>query len=165
MAVHRNSQLWKTNNSLKHAQFKSPEILLMLAYEYFDWCDKHTWYKREAVKSGQGTGKIICIPVVRPYSLGGLCIRLGCSRNFFNKFKQSCDAEFAEVIGRIENIIETQHFEGAILGMFNTSSSGQQNAGQKQNTEPSGKNNPLKIEVINTATKKELEALPEILKK
>ncbi|GAB6012912.1 terminase small subunit [Viscerimonas tarda] len=165
MATPPENQFWKSrDNRKKNIIFESPESLLQAAYEYFDWCDKHTWYKQEAVKSGQGMGTIISVPVVRPYSLGGLCIYLGCSQSFFNKFKQSCSSEFAEAIGRIENIIETQQFEGISLGMFNTAIT---NRKIKDEHEESTVNKGimLNIEVIDEETKKELKALCKKLKK
>lgn len=62
-------------------------------------------------------------PTARPYSLGGLCIYLGASRQWWNSFRKDCtdnkNEDFLEVIARVEDTIETQQFEGACVGAFN----------------------------------------------
>ena len=166
MTITHKNQFWKSHD--KHSQkdlFESPKAMLQAAYEYFDWCDKHTWYKQEAVKSGQGAGTIISVPVARPYSLGGLCIHLGCSQHYFNKFKESCSNEFIEVVGRIENIIETQLFEGVSLGMFNSTASNHRTSAQEHSKSSIVKDSTLNIEVIDGETKRDLELLCENLAK
>ena len=165
MAAPHGNQFWKFRK--KHNQenlFKSPETLLQSAYKYFDWCDNHTWFRQEAVKSGQGMGTIISVPVVRPYSISGLCVYLGCSREYFNKIKSSGDEGFRNVIERIEGIIETQQFEGASLGVFSNSVVGRKTS-RDDEEKAVDDGLKLKIEVINEKTKKELEKLKENLKK
>lgn len=167
MASTRGNQLWKLRN--KHNReilFDSPRLLLQSAYEYFEWCDKHTYHKQEAVKSGPSLGTIIQVPVTRPYSVNGLCTYLNCSTKYYYRFKQKCNEEFTEVIERIETIIETQQFEGAVIGTFNTTA-----LARMTNTDNINENdaeiseNTFKIEVCDTQTKVELEKLREKLKK
>ncbi|MDR1810965.1 MAG: DNA-packaging protein, partial [Prevotella sp.] len=156
MATEQNNRLWKISGKRKQTVFESPENLLRAAYEYFEWCDKHTWFKREILKSGDRKGSLARIPVVRPYSLGGLCIHLGCSLNFFNKFKQTSNPDFAEAIACIENIIETQHFEGLTLGLFNAAGAAKRASGQERQAKTSGSEHPFKVEVIDGAAQKAL---------
>lgn len=157
MAAPKGNQFWKLRN--KHGRnrlFESPELLIQAAHEYFDWCDKHTWYKQEAVKSGSECGRIIDIPIKRPYSMSGLCVYLECSQSYFYKFKKNCNEEFIEAIERIENIIETQQFEGAVIGTFNSSIIARKLGLREQTDITSNGETTFKIEVIDDNTKKEL---------
>lgn len=164
MAAPKGNQFWKLRNKYnQQTLFESPELLLQSAYEYFEWCDKHSWYKQEPVKSGAECGRIIDIPVKRPYSISGLCTYLNCSQNHFNKFKKKCDNAFLEIINRIENIIETQQFEGAVTGIFNTSIVSRK-LGLKEQTDITSNGESLfQIEVIDNKTKEEFEKLKEKL--
>ncbi len=165
MAAPKGNQFWKLRN--KHNQkilFESPELLLQSAYEYFEWSDKHNWYKQEPIKSGAECGRIIDIPIKRPYSISGLCTYLNCSQNYFNKFKRKCEGEFIEIINRIDNIIETQQFEGAVTGIFNPSIISRK-LGLKEQADITSNGEPLfQIEVIDNKTKKELNTLKNKLK-
>jgi hypothetical protein len=166
MAAPKGNQFWKLRN--KHGRnklFESPELLLQSAHEYFDWCDKHTWYKQEAVKSGSECGRIIDIPIKRPYSISGLCVYLECGQNYFYQFKKNCSAEFLEAIERIENIIETQQFEGAVIGSFNSSIIARKLGLREQTDITSNGETTFKIEVIDDNTKMQLEKLKNNLKK
>lgn len=165
MAAPRGNRFWKLRT--KHdtnTLFESPEILLNAAFEYFDWCDRNTWFKHEAIKSGAECGRIIDIPVKRPYSLSGLCVYLGCSKAVFNRFKQKCNPQFKDIIEQIENIIETQQFEGAVTGAFN-SSIVVRNLGLREQTDiTSNGESIIKIEVLDKKTHQQLKLLQERLK-
>lgn len=122
MAAPRGNQFWKLRS--KHGRdklFASPKLLWEAAGEYFTWCDRHPWRKNEAVKSGALAGTIVKIPTTRPYSLTGLCIYLGCNSAYFRQFKRNCTEDFSTVITLIEEVIETQQFEGALVNAFNAS--------------------------------------------
>lgn len=121
MAAPKGNQFWKLRS--KHGRdklFATPGLLWDAACEYFAWCNKTPWYKNEAVKSGPLAGDFIKVPTQKPYSLSGLCLYLDCSQNYFRKFKSECDnKDFITIITRIEEVIETQQFEGAVVGAFN----------------------------------------------
>lgn len=120
MAAPRGNKYWKLRSS--HGRdylFATPEKMWEAACEYFDWCDRNNWKKNEAIKSGENAGKIIKVPISRPYSMSGLCIYLGCNQGYFYDFKKNCGKDFSDIITRIEEIIETQQFEGAVVGVFN----------------------------------------------
>ncbi len=121
MAAPRGNKFWKLRS--KHGRdklFASPKLMWEAACEYFTWCDNHPWKKNEVVKGGTLAGKIVKIPTQRPYSLTGLCIYLGCNSAYFRQFKLRCkDDDFATVITQIEEVIETQQFEGALVNAFN----------------------------------------------
>lgn len=144
--------------------FESPELLLKAACEYFDWCDCNTWFKHEAVKSGAECGRIIDIPLPRPYSLSGLCVYLGCSRDSLYQFKQNCSTQFSEIIEQIEDMIETQQFEGAAVGVFNSSIiARKQGLGEQTDITSNGKT-IFRIEVLDNNTKEQLDSLKLKLK-
>ncbi len=111
------NQFWKLRS--KHGRdklFNDPEKLWEAAQEYFEATDKRKWTKKDWV------GKE-AFPVDRetqtPYTLSGLCLYMGASRSWWNAFKANSTPDFLEVITRIEEILYTQKFEGAVVGAFN----------------------------------------------
>lgn len=160
MAAPRGNQFWKlrTRHGRK-ALFDSAELFVESAYKYFDWCDKHPWHKQEPVKSGAGMGTIIEVPIARPYSLSGLCTYLGCSQGFFHQLKRRSKREFLEALEMIENIIETQQFEGAVVGAFNPSIIARKLGLREQTDITSNGQSMFKIEVIDEKTKDDLTIL------
>lgn len=129
MAAPKGNTFWKLRTKHgKDAIFSTPEIMLTAAYEYFDWCIRNPLYKHEAVKGGIKAGDIISVPVDRPFTLSGLCIYLGVNVTYFNHFKARLknDIEdkskvytYENVISHIEEIIYSQKFNGAAVGIFN----------------------------------------------
>jgi len=131
MAAPKKNAFWKQRS--KHGRdmlFASSELLWKAACDYFKWCDTNPWLKTEQLKkpvitkSEKGTQvqTIVEIPTARPYTLSGLCLYLGCSQSYFREFKSNPpeDSEdFLTVITRIEEVIYTQKFEGATVGVFN----------------------------------------------
>jgi hypothetical protein len=120
MSAPRGNKFWKLRS--KHGRdtlFATPDMLWEAACEYFTWCDKNPWKKQEAIKSGDNAGTLISVPTQRPYTMSGLCIYLDCNQAYFRQFKERCGEDFSTVITRIEEIIETQQFEGAAVGAFN----------------------------------------------
>jgi len=117
------NQFWKLRS--KHGRdklFATPELMLEAAYEYFQWCDNNPWIKNDVVKGGEQAGMKLAIETERPYTLTGLCLYLGCSSSYFRVFKSELEEDpqdFLTVITRIEEVIETQQFEGAAVGAFN----------------------------------------------
>jgi hypothetical protein len=120
MAAPKGNQFWKLRS--KHGRdklFATPDLLWQAACEYFEWCDKHPWYKSEAIKNGKSVGEIVKIPTERPYSLMGFLVYIGTSPSYWYDFKAANHIDFSCVISEIEKIIETQQFEGAAVGAFN----------------------------------------------
>jgi DNA-packaging protein gp3 len=118
MAAPEGNQFWKLR--AKHGRDKiyaTEADLLADCYEYFQWCDDNPWVKNEAIKSGDRAGEIISIPTARPYTLSGLCIYLGISNETWKDYSRRKD--FVVVTARVEDIIRTQKFEGAAVGVFN----------------------------------------------
>ncbi|HRP54566.1 terminase small subunit [Agriterribacter sp.] len=101
--------------------FASAKLLWEAAAEYFTRNDNNPSHRNEVIKSGEKVGKMIKVPVSRPYTLSGLCLYLGASETFWRELrKREKQSEgFLSVITRIEEIIRTQKFEGAAAGAFN----------------------------------------------
>jgi hypothetical protein len=120
MSAPKGNQFWKLRS--KHGRdklFETPELLWEAAQEYFNWVDSHPLYKAEAIMSGKEAGKIIKIPVGRPYTLTGLLIYIDASEEFWREFKKAGHDGFFGVISAVEKIMYTQKFEGAAIGAFN----------------------------------------------
>lgn len=118
MGAPTGNQFWRQRT--KHGRdklFASASLLWESAEKFFDWCDKNPWYKNE-----YKDGKIQKIPTARPYTLSGLCIYLNVSESFWKEFRknENLTEDFLSVIALIENIIRTQKFEGAAVGVFNS---------------------------------------------
>lgn len=122
MAISKEKELWKVQSKYdKDGLFNSSDMLLNAAREYFEWSDKHPLYRPEAVKSGAECGRIIDIPLRRPYTLNGFCEYIGCSVRYFERKKTGASTDVREAMARIENTIRTYLFEGAATGILNSS--------------------------------------------
>lgn len=131
MAAEKGNQYWKQRS--KHGRdklFKTPELLLEAANDYFQFVEDNPFYKSEAkvVSLGQGEGsevQIVNIPVKRPFTLIGLCLYLDVNQEYFNRFEGNLDLEkeidkdFNRVIKYIRDTIYNQKFEGAASNFFN----------------------------------------------
>lgn len=122
MAAPIGNQFWKLRATHgREKLFSTPDLLWDAACEYFEWCDANPW-KSIKTKTRDNGWETEVSPTQRPYTLSGLCLYLNCSQSYFRAFKldsTKCTDDFLTVITRIEEIIETQQFEGAIVGAFN----------------------------------------------
>jgi len=120
MSAPKGNQFWKQRSIHgRDTLFASATLLWEAACEYFEFCDENPWVKTDY--KGPEIVKVE-IPTARPYSLSGLCIFIDCSTSYFRTFKATSDEskkDFLTVISRIEEIIQTQQFEGATVGAFN----------------------------------------------
>lgn len=121
MGAPKGNQFWKLRS--KHGRdkiFKSPEIFLESAYEYFDKADENPWNKMEVVKSGENAGQLLPVPTQKPYTIQGLCIFLGITEDTFRNYERDDSyKDFFEVFTYVRNIIENQQLEGATVGAYN----------------------------------------------
>lgn len=119
MSAPAGNQFWKLRN--RHGReklFKTPDLLWEAACEYFEWCDGNPWctIKKKTKKTEEETEET---PTQRPYTLTGFLIYCDANKGYWSDFKRANHQDFSEVITRIEEIIETQQFEGATVGAFN----------------------------------------------
>lgn len=165
MAIPKGNKLWKIQSKYtKDILLESPDLLLEAAFEYFEWCDKHPLSKSEAVKSGAECGRIIDIPLRRPYSLSGLCTYIGCSTHHFEQVRSGTKTLIGETVARIEDMIRTQLFEGATTGIFNTSIVSKWiGDASPEKEDVSGGGSVLHIEVLDEQAKEQLLLLKDRL--
>ena len=143
------NKFWELRS--KHGRdklFKTPELLLEAAYEYFQWCIDNPILKYEQARSNRQEkdengevkpqDQLIGIPTERPFTIQGLRLYLNCSSGYFTNFKhalrkkiedeqgketeesKSEAIDFLSIISRIEEIIYKQKFEGAAVGAYNS---------------------------------------------
>lgn len=110
--------------------FENPAELWEAACDYFKFIDDNPHPQAELVKY-KGVATLEEVPKMKPYTLSGLCFFLGCSESYFRKFKhvirerdaagkpKDTDTAFMETIEAVEQVIETQQLEGAMVGAFN----------------------------------------------
>lgn len=95
----------------------TPEELWDGAVEYFQWCNDNPWIKKDWV--GKDADEVER-EMQRPYSISGLCIFINISDDTFQNY---CKGEGYEtyfgICSHIKKIIDTQHFEGGMVGAFN----------------------------------------------
>lgn len=119
MAAPKGNQFWKLRS--KHGRdklFATPDLLWDAACEYFQWCDDNPWCVIKNKTKGKTKEKEESL-TQRPYTLSGFLSYCGANEAYWRQFKQADHEEFSTVVSRIENIIETQQLEGAIVGAFN----------------------------------------------
>lgn len=140
MAAPIGNQFWKLRS--RHGRkklFETPDLLWEAACEYFQWCDDNPWTSRKVVKKMSSSiskkndktddnkeyAQQEVTPTARPYTLTGLCLYCDTTSawwyNFKDNVKSKKNEDFISIITRIEEIIETQQFEGACVGAFNAS--------------------------------------------
>lgn len=118
-AAPKSNQFWKLRS--KHGRdklFATPELLWDAACGYFEYCDSNPWKVTKTKLKGKKK-ETEETPTQCPYSLSGLMAYFDVSKSFWNDFKKGGHEDFSVVITRIENIIETQQLEGALVGAFN----------------------------------------------
>lgn len=116
------NQFWKQRS--KHGKdvlFASPELLWEAACEYFQWCEDNP-HTEEKAFAYQGVISTYTVRKMRAYTLGGLCLYLGCSESYFRTFKVNMIGkhdDYIAIIGQIEEVITEQQFSGAAADLLN----------------------------------------------
>jgi hypothetical protein len=158
MAAPEGNKFWELRS--KHGRdkiFETPEVLWESACEYFEWCTENPLIEENWVgKDGDKVEKNL----MRPFTLSGLCVYLDCGEQTLRDYSKKKD--FSEVYTRIEQIVRTQKFEGAAVGLFNASiiarDLGLTDKSENKNTNTNYNSEPLtaeKIKEINKALEDE----------
>jgi len=118
MAAPKGNQYWKLIDPDKVGRdpnFSSPEELWERCKEYFEWIDEHPIIETETTTSAMNiTTKEK--EHAKPYTWEGLYAYLGiCNLDRYKKKKA-----FVGIISHISNIIYSNKFEGASVGLFNS---------------------------------------------
>lgn len=109
--------VWKVRKSHgRKPLFANPDMLELACYNYFQWAEDNPIYRVETVKY-QGVCKPLSVPVMRPFTLHGLCQFLVVSMSTWANYRKKPD--FLGVTERVENIIYVQKLDGAAAGIFN----------------------------------------------
>lgn len=114
MAAPKGNEFWKLRS--KHGRDRiiaDPETMRAAAYEYFEYV-KSTPLMEDKV-FGSGFRCEVAHP--RPFTLHGLCLFLGISRETFNQIRSLQD--FSDVTKEIDDTLYSQKFDGATCGFFN----------------------------------------------
>lgn len=121
MAAPKGNNYWQFRD--KHGRdFKyTPEALWDEAVKYFDWMSDRVWNKKEAIKSGDLAGTIMDIPTSTPMSIESFCLFADITTETFRKYEKAEKGyeDFIGVTTRVREIIESQQFEGATVGVYN----------------------------------------------
>ena len=96
--------------------WSTPDELWKECKEYFKVTGERVW---EKVEFRGVQAKEVKVPTSVPFSLQGLCLHLDCCLTTFKNYEKKED--FLSVIKKIRYIIESQQFEGAVVGAFNPS--------------------------------------------
>ena len=113
MAAPEGNDYWKARSTHgRQPVFATPEALWDAAVEYFEWVTANpietTFYR----------GKVFEKPVTinRPMTNKGLCIFLGIDSSAWQRYKAK--EGFCTITTRVNDVIFTQKFEGAAVGLF-----------------------------------------------
>jgi len=135
----KGNQFWKQRS--KHGKdklFASPELLWEAACEYFKWCDENPHLESKPF-AYQGEISLAVVPKMRAYTMGGLCLYLGCNEAYFRIFKGSLrenSHDYNTIIALIEDTITEQQFSGAASDLLNANIiARKQGLAEKMNTD------------------------------
>lgn len=105
-------------NSGREKDFDSPGELEIFIDEYFEWCDSHpinVWHSQ----LDKSTGSPVSVPTQRPYTVEGLALHLGITRQtLLNYQKRDGYDEFFDVIVRAKQRITQQRIELGSVGVL-----------------------------------------------
>jgi hypothetical protein len=102
-------------NSFNHKRkIKTPEELLEVAYEYFDWCLANPLTNEYYVRS-----KRVVKEIPRPFTMIGLSMFMGVSSSYLRVQKHRKSDEFVTVYTRVKAIMYEQRLIHAIVGIYN----------------------------------------------
>ena len=117
MAATKGNEFWKLRS--KHGRnkiFATPKIMQDACNEYFEHQNKQVWNRIDF----KGKDSLeVKIPTSSPFTLTGLCIFLGINSVYFAQFEKKCNKDFSKVIAHVRDVIYTQKFEGATVGIYN----------------------------------------------
>jgi len=162
--THRNQekppQWWEKRTTVK--KIRTGRDLWRASCEYFQWIDSRPIYESKSYQYKESTWREPH-PHPRPYTITGLCTFLGIYRSRWKEWRER--AEFSIVIQQVEEVIYTQKFEGASVGLFNPSIIAR-DLGLKDGTEISGPDGEsIRIDNVQKISKLPDETLDSLVKK
>lgn len=114
------NQWWAKRSTIGRGKlFDSPETLWDACVEYFEYTDSRKWNKVDY--KGSNVERVE-IPTDTPYTLSGLRIFLDIDfQTWINYRSKEGYEDFFDITRKVEEIIYTQKFEGATVGVYNAS--------------------------------------------
>jgi hypothetical protein len=91
-----------------------PDNLWIAAMKYFSWSNKRP-IKQEISHVKLGT---VIVKHKRAYSIERLCLKLKMSKQTFLNYEKN--EMYFDVCTRIRDVINSQHFEGGMVNIFNS---------------------------------------------
>lgn len=110
------NQWWRLRT--KHGRdvlFDNADLLFEECCKYFEATDKRKWNRVDY--KGKDIEKVL-IPTDTPYTISGLCLYLGITEKTWRQWRNVRE-DLSSVINQVDNIIYTQKFEGATVGIYN----------------------------------------------
>lgn len=119
MANESTNQHWEVVANGVKCEILSARDLWGYALIYFQWCDANPIQKPELIRAGADSGQIYNVPIPRPYTIHGLCIHLGITREYLYSIANSKNMDdYKTAATKIIEIIYTQKLEYAMAGIF-----------------------------------------------
>lgn len=145
MAAPIGNEFWKLRS--KHGRdkiFADPSVMWETACEYFQWCEDNPIKQQNWVgKDGNEVER----ELTRPFTLSGLSVYMDCDEQTLKNYGTKEEhKDFFGVYTRISQIIRTQKFEGAAVGIFNANIIARDLGLSDSNVVKGDKENPIPIE-------------------
>lgn len=97
----------------------SPEEIWDAAIEYFKWAESNPLYEAK-VFNGQRGLTHTALPKMRAFTIEGLCMFLGISRDTWNEWgRNPVHSDLADAVKSVNDIIREQKFSGAAVDLLN----------------------------------------------
>jgi hypothetical protein len=119
MAAPKGNSFWEARSS--HGRkpiFASPDELWDACVEYFEWVEANPLWEDNII-SFRGAATHVPVAKLRPMTLEGLYIFLDISHACWQNWREHTDEDFVAVVTRVEQIIRTQKFSGAVADLMN----------------------------------------------
>lgn len=117
MPAPKGHPLW--GNPIKPKLY-TPEGLWDKFVEYIDWSDANPIVSEDFIKGGMAAGEKVLVNHSRAYSIERFCVFANMSDDTFSNYEKKEGYEtYFGVCKRIRKIIDSQHFEGGMAGVFN----------------------------------------------
>lgn len=108
--------------SFRKPKSYSPQEWVEKFIQYLEHMEDKVWNKKEAIKSGEQTGKIIDIPTSTPLSIRGFCVFANISKQtFLNYESEEGYEDYFDPTTRMRTVIEACQLEGAMVNAYNGS--------------------------------------------
>ncbi len=103
---------------VQHGYFASPEAMWEGACEYFEWVEARPIYESRPFQY-KGEVALHKVPRKRPFTLRGLLVFFDMSLQVWHGYRERRGPQYAYITERIEHVIFTQKFEGAVADLMN----------------------------------------------